>query len=214
MPTHFYSPENAYIFRIIHKDNVPWIVQNGVHCQNSDIADPHYVAIGNTELIDKRRIQIVPCPPGGPLSDYIPFYFTPHSVMMYQIKTGYSGIRQRENDEIAIIVTSLPKLDKEHVRYVFTDRHALLRTVEYFTDLDDLAKLDWEIWKNRDFRGDPEYLDKKDRYQAEALIHRHLPIGAILGIVCYSDEVTNAMKARLGSAAEGIQIATKRSWYY
>jgi hypothetical protein len=208
------TPDGAYIFRITHRDNIPWIVQNGLRCRNSNVVDPNFVAIGNPELIDKRRMQMVPCPPGGHLSDYVPFYFTPHSVMMFQIKTGYNGIRHRSNDEIAIIVSSLRKLRERNIPFLFTDRHASLRAVEYFSDLEELARLDWEIWRNRDFRGDPEYLDKKDRYQAEALVHRHLPIDCVLGVVCYSNDAVNAVKQRLGEAAEGIKIATKPSWYF
>jgi hypothetical protein len=209
-----FSPEKAYIFRITHRDNVPWIVQNGLHCRNSKVMDRNFVAIGNVELIDKRRTQVVPNNPGGYLGDYIPFYFTPSSVMMYQIKTGYNGIRQRSNDEIAIIVASLHKLHKQNISFLYTDRHASLRAVEYFSDPGDLGNLDWEIWRKRDFHGDPEYPDKKDRYQAEALIHRHLPIDACLGIVCYNDDITKMLKKRLGDAGERVMVATKRNWYF
>jgi hypothetical protein len=136
------------------------------------------------------------------LSDYVPFYFTPYSVMMYQIKTGYNGIRQRRNDEIAIIVASLHKIWQQNRELVFTDRHASLRTAQFFSDLGDLSNLDWEIWTRRDFKGDPEDPDKKDRYQAEALICRHLTMDACLGIVCYNENTTNALKERLGETGE------------
>ncbi|MGO4612234.1 DarT ssDNA thymidine ADP-ribosyltransferase family protein, partial [Variovorax sp. 2RAF20] len=68
------------IWRIVHRDNIPWILTNGLHCVNSKIRDPNYVNIGNVDLIDKRRHRIVPVEPGGTLTDYIPFYFTPFSV--------------------------------------------------------------------------------------------------------------------------------------
>ena len=34
------------------------------------------------------------------LSDYVPFYFTHHSPMLYNIKTGYHGMRQTPMPEI------------------------------------------------------------------------------------------------------------------
>ena len=71
------NPEKALIFRITHVANVPWILQNGLHCNNSDSSDPNYVQIGNAELIARRRTRNVPVHPKGSLSDYIPFYFTP-----------------------------------------------------------------------------------------------------------------------------------------
>ena len=51
--------------------------------------------IGNPDLIDKRTHRIVPAPPGGTLSDYVPFYFTLYSPMLYNIKTGMEGHRAK-----------------------------------------------------------------------------------------------------------------------
>jgi hypothetical protein len=77
------NPEKALIFRIVHVDNVPWILDHdGLHCRNAADQDPDYVNIGNPELIGKRARCAVPVPPGGTLSDYVPFYFTPFSIMM------------------------------------------------------------------------------------------------------------------------------------
>jgi hypothetical protein len=46
---------------------------------DSILADPDFRNIGNADLISKRETRQVPIPPGGMLSDYIPFYFTPWS---------------------------------------------------------------------------------------------------------------------------------------
>jgi hypothetical protein len=58
-------------------------------------------------------------PPGGTLSDYIPFYFTPYSIMMYNIRTGY-GVKQVPNEDIVIFVSSLPHVVAQGLRFVFT----------------------------------------------------------------------------------------------
>ncbi len=100
------NAENAFIWRIIHRDNLPWILDNGLHCGNSPSQSPSWINIGNQELIDKRSHRIVPLNPGGTLSDYVPFYFTPFSPMMYNIHTG-RGVTQRNNSEIIILVSSL-----------------------------------------------------------------------------------------------------------
>ena len=105
------NPEKARIFRILHVANVSWILDHGgLPCQNSSERDPNYLNIGNTSLIEKRSRLIVPVPPGGTLSDYVPFYFTPFSIMMYNIKTGFGGISRRENSEIVIVVSSIHRL--------------------------------------------------------------------------------------------------------
>ncbi len=94
------SPTKALIFRIIHRDNLPWILDNGLHARTGKISDPNYRNIGNPDLIDKRSRRVVHVGPGGTLSDYVPFYFTPFSIMIYNIKTGYGGIPPVANEDI------------------------------------------------------------------------------------------------------------------
>jgi hypothetical protein len=114
------NPKKALIFRIIHRDNVPWILDHGLHAQNGEIADPNYRNIGNVDLIQKRAHRVVEVGPGGTLSDYIPFYFTPFSIMMYNIHTGYN-VQQVCNEEIVILVSSLVRLSELAIPFVFTD---------------------------------------------------------------------------------------------
>lgn len=114
--------EKALIFRITHIDNVPWLLRNGLHCKNAEKLDPVFVNIGKQDLIDKRASRAVPIVPGGTLADYIPFYFTPFSMMMYNIKTGYGGIRRRENAEVVILVSSLRGLAEKGVCAIFIAR--------------------------------------------------------------------------------------------
>ena len=68
------SPTKALIFRIVHRDNLPWTLDNGLHARNGVKCDPNYRCIGNPELIDKRSRRVVEVHPGGTLSDYVPFY--------------------------------------------------------------------------------------------------------------------------------------------
>ena len=90
------TSEKALIFRATHRLNLPWVLANGLHCRSSDLQDPDFVAIGNAEIISRRQSRSVPIAPGGNLADYIPFYFTPYSLMLYNIKTGF-GVQQRPN---------------------------------------------------------------------------------------------------------------------
>ena len=45
------NPVKALIWRIVHRDNLPWLMDNGVHCRNSENQDPNFVNIGNEELL-------------------------------------------------------------------------------------------------------------------------------------------------------------------
>jgi len=68
------NPEKALIWRIVHRDNLPWLLENGLHCANSNIRFANWVTIGHQELIQKRATHLVPIPPQGTLNDYVPFY--------------------------------------------------------------------------------------------------------------------------------------------
>jgi ssDNA thymidine ADP-ribosyltransferase, DarT len=120
------TPEKALIFRIVHRDNMPTVWKDGCHCR-STTQGKKYVEIGNQELIARRKGRAIPCGPGGTLSDYVPFYFTPYSPMLYNIETGYNGIPKKPLQDIVILVSSLHLLKKQGVPFVFSDRHAYLK---------------------------------------------------------------------------------------
>lgn len=208
------NAEKSLIFRITHVANVPWILGNGLHCKNSAQLDPGFKTIGNLELISKRASRSVPIAPGGMLSDYVPFYFTPFSMMMYVIKTGYGGIHQFPNSEIVILVSSLRGLAESGVTAVYTDRHASLLTARFFSSMDDLDKIDWALLQRKDFKRDIDDPEKTDRYQAEALIHGHLPVERLAGIVCHGENEKRTLEQRREEAGVKLKIVAKSSWYF
>jgi len=208
------GPQEGYIFRITHVDNVPWILDHGLHCRNAGTTDPNFVPIGMKELIDKRSMHPVPIAPHGTLADYIPFYFTPHSPMFYYINTGYNGVFKRHNTEITILVTTLPDVEASGAKFVFTDGHAYTTQTEYYNDLGKLDKLDWPLLRSRDFTRDPEYPDKSRRYQAEALIHRHLPTSALKGVACYTQEAADRITVEITKRNLALQAKAIPDWYF
>lgn len=204
------NPAKALIFRIVHKDNIGPVLADGCHCR-ATMDGKKYIEIGNQELIQKRTEKAVPCGPGGTLSDYVPFYFTPYSPMLYNIKTGYNGIKQRPMRDIVILVSSLHRLVKLGVPFVFTDRHAYLRMAQFS---DDLADLNWIIWPTlqaRDFKRDD--VDKFEKYQAEALVHKHVPLAALLGIVCYDEKMRAEIEGGAEEAGAKVKVVAERRWF-
>jgi hypothetical protein len=208
------TPEKARIFRITHIDNVPWILDHGLHCRNSDQCDPNYIEIGNADLIQKRTVRAIPVEPKGTLSDYIPFYFTPFSPMMLNIKTGYNGVKKLENSEIVIFITSLHKLKNEARPFLFSDRHAYFSAAQFSDDLAHLDRICWQDLQNRDFKTDPARPDKMERYMAEALIYQHLPLDSLMGIVCNSVLVEDRLKSLIAAKGLNLKTATRPNWYF
>jgi hypothetical protein len=215
MANHYPSlnPEKALIWRIVHRDNLAWILDNGLHCAKSGVLSPIYVNIGNAELIDKRRHRVVPIAPGGTLADYVPFYFTPFSVMMKNIHSGW-GVPQRRNEEIVILVSSLPHIQKLGLPFVFTNAHAYPDWTNYYSDLAQLNEIDWGLLQRRDFKRDADDPRKMERYQAEALIHRHLPVQGILGIVCYTEALKQSIEQEIQARNLTQSVYARSGWYF
>jgi len=204
------NPEKALIFRIMHKGNVNRVLTDGCHCRTTMLGKPGYIEIGNQELIAKRTSRPVPCGPGGTLSDYVPFYFTPYTPMLYNIKTG-RGVPKQPVADIIILVSSLRYLAEKGVPFVFTDRHAYLRTAQFSDDLADLDRIIWPTLQIRDFKKDD--VDKFEKYQAEALVHKRVPVDALLGIVCYTDELRVAVQTEADKRRVEIKVVAQPKWY-
>jgi hypothetical protein len=179
------------------------------------MTNPDFVGIGNPELISLRPHRQVDIPPGGTLADYVPFYFTPYSPMLYNIKTGYAGIRQRNNAEIVVLVSSLDALRSNGVRFVYTDRHAYLQTARFFDDPAQLGGVvDFGLLQRRDFKRDPERPDKMERYQAEALAYEHVPVAALLGIGCYTPAIKDDLEGTCSDLGVEVKIVQRTEWYF
>ncbi|MCU7928722.1 MAG: DUF4433 domain-containing protein [Candidatus Thiodiazotropha sp. (ex Dulcina madagascariensis)] len=208
------NAEKALIWRIVHRDNLPWILDHGLHCGNSDLRSAEWVNIGNDELITKRADHPVPLAPGGVLNDYVPFYFTPFSVMLKNIHSGWAGVAQRGNEEIIILVSSLRLVQQQGLPFLFTDSHAYYQWANFYNDLSDLDKIDWKLLQQRDFKRDPDDPAKFERYQAEALIHRHCPVAGLLGIVCYTEPLKAQIEQQLAQRAIKLDVYPRRGWYF
>ncbi len=135
--------------------------------------------------------------------------------MLYNIKTGYGGVIKRTNREIVILVSSLPRLVELRLPFVFTNSHAYMSESDFFSRLDDLRRhIDWPLLQSRDFKRDPDDPGKLGRYHAEALVHQHLPIQALIGIACYDSATVGAVSEAV--AARGLTLPVKAlpSWYF
>jgi hypothetical protein len=205
--------QKALAFRITHIENMPWILANGMHCRSSNVFDPNYRNIGNRELIDKRSSRLVPIAPGGTLSDYVPFYFTSRSPMLLNIKTG-RNVPAVPMRDIVVLATSLLRLTSDGVDFVFSDRHAYLNAARFSSELADLDRIDWQNLASSNFKYDPNDPEKMDRYQAEVLVHRQLPMSSVLGILCHGDEQREQVSRLVTNAGHGATVVTKPTYFF
>lgn len=97
---------------------------------------------------------------------------------------------------------------------MFTDSHAYYQLTNFYSDLANLDKIDWPLLQARDFRRDQEDPAKFERYQAEALVYRHLPVDGLLGIVCYTDDMKVSIELQLKARKLALPVYARTEWYF
>ena len=83
-----------------------------------------------------------------------------------------------------------------------------------FDKLKDLDKTDWTILRRRDFKRDPENPEKVERYEAEALIHKHLPFDTVHEIACCNATSAASLQNELTKRKLTLKVTTKPGWYF
>jgi len=188
------NKDRKYCYRITHIQNLPLILENGIVNKNHRDADGNYIEIGNPEIIDVRSTTPVRIDGYGMIGDYVPFYFTPKSMMLFNIITGYRApvVPKRSRNEILVIrclITDLTKLTK----WFFTDGQANIKdgTVKHYNRLSHLPEIDWESIQQSNFtKSDGDY-DRPRRYQAEFLVHSKVPLKAIESLNVYNQQAAD-----------------------
>jgi hypothetical protein len=208
-------PSPIYLYRIIHIDNLPFIIRrNEITCPSHRRANPNYIGIGDDSLIAHRKTMPTLLKPGGTFNDYIAFYFGKRSPMLYNIKNGFQGVTRRSQNEIIYLVTSLDKVKEFRIPYVYFDGHGYHHLSQVFNTEEGFAYIDWKTVhasKWFDTEDDP---DRKRRKQAEFLIYQSLPLQAIIAIATYSNRAKQNVERILGNVNKELNIVVKEEWYY
>ena len=134
--------------------------------------------------------------------------------MMFNIRTGHGNITRVRNEEIMIFVSSLHRIKRLGIPFVFTNQHAYPVTTEYFSDLENLDRIDWALLQSKDFKGDPDDPGKKERYQAEALVYKHLPLDGLDGVICCSTSVEEKIKLQICERGSTLKTGVQPQWFF
>jgi hypothetical protein len=202
-----------HIWRMTHYTNIAFILRNGLHCCNCELQDDQFTGIGFKTLISRRSDRKVTIEPGGILNDYIPFYFHYKMPMLYKIYSGEVADFNGSQKDIVYIVSSVEKIIELGLPYIFTDRHAALLYGDFYNKFEDLNKLSWDI-----IRDDTWFYSytqiRKEKKQAEFLIHKYLPVAGILGIVAMNAEVATFVQKEINIADLNVKVIERPQYYY
>ncbi|MFH1008533.1 MAG: DUF4433 domain-containing protein [Candidatus Latescibacterota bacterium] len=209
-------PNPTPIYHITPIDNLRLILEAGDMWAKRvlDQEDSGYTAIAHQTIQDRRAHTPVPCGPGGVLHDYVPFYFAPRSPMLYTISRGNVAGFSGGQDSVVHIVSMAQTVRNAGLRFVFTDGHGIMAFTEFFTDLVDLDKVDWDIMSADYWTDTDDDTDRKRRRQVEFLVHERFPVNLIQEIGVMNQSKKNETAAELAEFDLTIPVVIRPGWYY
>ena len=211
-------PEPTPIFRLVHIDNLAVCLSRGaLHAPNHTPQDgPVYRTIHRADIQEGRRVREVRAGARGTVHDYVPFYFGPRSVMLFQLSTGWVPGYAGGQEPLLHLVTYCQTVAAAGLGFAFSDGHGLARFSDWYGDLADLDKVDWDAVYARVWRDTPEDMDRQRRKQAEFLVHRSMPWALVGEIGVYNEVARERAEAILASHGRGgtLPVRIQPEWYY
>jgi len=201
-------PEKIWLFRMLHWQNVAYVLEHGICCREHVLADPNYINIGHRQLITDRHAYPIGLDGAGNLGEYVPFYFAGHSPMLYLIMNGYKGVEQRPQEDLVYILCDFEVIRQQNLSFVFTDRNAKLRLAQFYDNPSDFDQLHWDVINSRTWKNDADNLSRRDYKQAEFLVRDHVPVECIHGLVVKTEE----RKAYFDTLVDRLDIDIKVFW--
>ncbi|MBM7079425.1 type II toxin-antitoxin system toxin DNA ADP-ribosyl transferase DarT [Micromonospora humida] len=213
-------PEQALIMHFTHIDNLPAILAARKLVADSVVGSLLVTDVGSVPIKTSRRTKPVPCPPGGFVADYVPFYFAPCSPMMFRIakdhETGKSGFYPGGDDPLVYLVSSVDRVNQAALPWVASDGNCAASPTTFSRKLEDLAHLvDWPLMLEKDWKNTDEDPDRRRRRMAELLVHREFPLELVAGYAVRTTARETQLRRLLRSA--GIinpYVAVRPDWYY
>lgn len=167
-----------------------------------------------------RRRRAVPVPPGGVVADYVPFYFAPRSPMLYRIacdrRDRIIGRYGDGQDPLVYLVSSVGQVIASGATWLATDGNAAAAVTHFTPAADRLASfIDWPLMSEAIWANDTADPDRQRRRMAELLVHRRLPLSALLGFATRTRETERRLGTILAAAARaGDYVAVRPDWHY
>jgi len=161
----------------------------------------------------RRAAKRVPCGPGGCLHDYVPFYFTRRSPMLYTINWGNVPCDGGQG-ALVHLVSTVQKVSKAGLGFAFSDGHGIMAYSNFYDDLARLDQLDWEVIASKNWADTTDDGDRKRRKQAEFLVLDRLPLQLLSAVVVRTPERRNEVETLLKRYELDLKVSVNPAWYY
>jgi len=209
-------PTPTRIFHITDVDNLGRILSDGgLHWKQAlDTQAVPYINIAYETVQDRRAGTRVTCGAGGTLHDCVPFYFAPRSPMLYAINKGNVLGYTRGQRTVVYLVSTVEAVVAAKLAWVFTNGHGIMALTDFFDDLADLGRLDWNIMREQYWADTQSDGDRKRRRQAEFLVQQFFPWNLVLGIGVLDDTIKKQVEAALVGSPHRPLVKIEARWYY
>lgn len=170
------------------------------------------VNIGHVHIKERRLNRAVPIGPKGTVGEYVPFYFAPRSPMLFVISRG--GVEGYDEGQRPVIYlqTTAESVKQAGLRWVFTEGHADMQFTDFFDDLKDLTKVDWNLMQAKYWNDTNDDPDRKRRRQAEFLVYNFFPWELISYIGVYDLSTADTVGEIIGGNIPTVEV--RQGWYY
>lgn len=211
-------PNPTPIYRILHIDNLEIFLQRrGLFAPNFEPDDGlEYRTIHNTDIQRQRQTLCLNYGPCGVVHDYIPFYFGYLSPMMLQLKTGQVPGYNEGQEPLIYLVSTVQSVGEAGVEFVFSDGHGIAAFTDWYDDLADLDKVDWDMVYQRYWSDNVNDMDRQRRKQAEFLIHEFCDWKLICEIGVINDTLKRRVEMIMSSFPAKLHktVRVQPQWYY
>ena len=171
-----------------------------------------YRDISNPEVQDARASTPVNCGPRGMLHEYVPFFFNPLSPMLYtKVRDPFNAIDHRG---LAHIITYAQRIETSGHAFVFTDGHATLFLSDFYEDLVDLQKIDWNTMRATYWNRTDDDPDRQRRRQAEFLIHDSFPIASVDEVAVFDEPAREESLSHLTQYDLDLPVVVRPEYFY
>ena len=125
--------------------------------------------------------------------------------MMYAIDGGQVASYDKGQGELVYVVLKFQSVAEAGLDYVFTDRHAATGYAAFYTDPAHLRNIDWNLMASKWWNNVPEYPDRKERKQAEFLVHGFVPWGLVDSLAGMTPQMKQRVEAVLVRHSSHVQ---------
>lgn len=183
-----------YIYHMTHVDNLSSILKSGLYSHANNLQK---IDISDCD-VNSRRSRLEPIFTKS-IHSYVPFYFNPKNAMLYV----------RRNIQNNIVILKIKKDLLLENKVLFTDGNASCVNTNFFDNLENLDKLNWQCINDNNWCN---YVDGRRIKMSEVLVPDYVSVDSIVGIICNNTQIKSEIE-KLQPDIE-IYLDNKNKFYF